>query len=116
MIDIKINSRKIRISLITILILIIVVGLVKCTVCVFTDFGYDTRADKEFISPNGQQTVLLRYDFVSRPFVFYEKNQVFAYPNSGFMENVKFEIEWVAENEICLYNIRFDEEYFITLE
>ena len=94
---------------------ILLIGFVKCGLYFKNDFGYDTR-DKEFISPTGQTKVLLRYDFVSRPFLFYNGELIFSYKGAGFMESVFFDIEWITEMEIRLYTEKYDEEYFITLE
>ena len=96
-------------------VIILLIGLVKCGLYLKNDFGYDNR-DKEFISPTGQTKVLLRYDFVSRPFLFYNGELIFSYERSGFMENVFFDIEWISEMKVRLYTEQYDEEYFITLE
>ena len=97
-------------------IFIILIGLIILEVksCVFK-IGYDWGRDQEFSSPSGQITIVLRYDYVSRPFLFYKGKMVFAYDKSGFNETSFFDVEWIAEKEIRLYCEQFNEEYFISL-
>ncbi len=75
----------------------------------------DSAYEEEFISPQGTNTVIVRYDNVSRPFVFHNNKQIFAYPKSGFMETVSFEIKWLSESRILLYNRDRNEDYVINI-
>lgn len=77
---------------------------------------FDVKRDVQSTSPNGSKTITLRYDYVSRPHVFYGDEAIFHYESTGFNETVFFEIEWISENEIRLFSEEFDEEYFILLE
>ena len=96
-------------------ITLFLLGLVKCGLYLKNDFGYDTR-DQIFVSPSGQTTVRLRYDFASRPFLFYDNQKVFEYNGSGFMESVYFDIQWVSEKEVRLYTQQYDESYTVYLD
>lgn len=84
-------------------------------------FGY---AEKEvFTSPQGSNTIIVKYDFVSRPDVFKKgllwDKKIWSYPKGGFMETVRFDVEWLSENQICLdyddSNDEYDEKYIITI-
>ena len=78
--------------------------------------AYDNELTTQVTSPNGEVTLTLKYDYVSRPFLFHKDELIFSYEYSGFTETVFFEIEWLSEKEIRLYCEQFDEEYFISLE
>ena len=83
------------------------------------------HAEQEvFTSPNGTNTIIVKYDFVSRP-TMYQKGflgnkKVWDYEGSGFMETVYFSVEWLSENQIRFSyddtDDKYDEEYIITLD
>lgn len=77
-----------------------------------------------YTSPKGTNTIVVKYDFVSRPSVYikgrFRDKKIWDYPNNGFMETVHFHVEWISENQILLeYNdmrdAKYDEEYIITI-
>ena len=81
-------------------------------------------AEEVYISPAGTYTIVVKYDFVSRPKVFKKgllwDKKIWSYPNSGFMETVHFGVEWLSENQICLYyndisDDNYNESYIITI-
>lgn len=61
------------------------------------DIDYKVR----HISPYGKE-VLVTYDFVGRPTVFYNNNEVWSYQGSGFNESLPFSIIWITANEILI--------------
>lgn len=95
-----------------ILIIILLFGVGRC----MFNMRYDLERSEEFTSPSGQTTLALRYDYVSRPYLFYKGDMVFAYDKAGFAENSFFDVEWMTEKEIRLYCVQFKEEYSIYLE
>lgn len=90
---------------------VIVFNLKSC----IADFGYDTSVTKMFTSEDGQTTVTVKQDFVSRPFVFYDGELVYSYSGSGFMENVFWSVTFVDRDTIILESKQFDEYYEIEL-
>ncbi|MCI9081509.1 MAG: hypothetical protein HFI70_04160 [Lachnospiraceae bacterium] len=110
------NSLK-YISLLMILLLLIFF----CRSCA-SSFGYED--EEVYTSPQGTNTIVVKYDFVCRPDVFKKgwlwEKKIWSYPNSGFMESVHFGVEWLSENQIRLEyddvnNDEYDEEYIITI-
>ena len=91
------------------IIILFVSCLVLLTGC--DDIEYDTSRDKEIKSPSGEYTILLRYDYVSRPFLFKDGEMIFETNKPGFNENVFFEVEWVSENDLILYINSSKEKY-----
>lgn len=94
------------------LLTILIFALKDCSENIF----FDTARDEIIKSPNGTKSITLRYDYVSRPFIFYKGKEIFSYEAPGFNENAFFEVKWIGENEIRLYNDQYSEEYFINLE
>ncbi len=83
------------------------------------ELQYDSNSEEAFISPSGEQVVILKYDYASRPFLFHDDEMVFDYlktGRNGFNESVDFEIDWISETEIRLYCEQYDESYTITLK
>lgn len=80
------------------------------------DFGYDTGLTKEFVSEDGSIVIVVKQDFVSRPTVFYEGKKIFEYKGSGFMETVKWDVEFIDDNIIKLGCLQYNEEYKIEIK
>lgn len=86
-----------------------------------SSFGY--AEEEVFTSPQGSNTIVVKYDFVCRPDVFKQgwlwDEKIWSYPKGGFMETVHFGVEWLSENQIRLdyddLNDEYDEEYIITI-
>lgn len=84
-------------------------------------FGYDFEFT--YTSPQGTNSFIVKYDFASRPAIFkrgfFRDKKIWEYPNSGFMETVTFEPEWLSETQIRFTyddkNNEFDEEFIITI-
>lgn len=84
-------------------------------------FGYDFEFS--YTSPQGTNTIIVKYDFVSRPTIFKRgflwDKKIWEYPNSGFMETVTFGVEWLSENQIRFFyddsQEEYDEEYILTI-
>lgn len=84
-------------------------------------FGYDFELS--YTSPQGTNTILVKYDFVSRPTIFKQEvlldKKIWEYPGSGFMETVIFDVEWLSECQIRFtYDDswdEYDEKYIITI-
>lgn len=85
---------------------------------------YENRKQEAYTSPQGTNTITVKYDFVSRPSVYKKRgfwnSKIWDYPNSGFMETVHFKLEWLSENQIRftysdIENHKYDEEYIITI-
>ena len=66
-----------------------------------SDIEYETTQD--FTSPSGNRTITIKYDYVSRPFVFLDGEMIFETNKPGFMESVGWEVEWISDDEIRLY-------------
>lgn len=95
--------------------LVIVLLFVLCIFEGCDTIGYERCHIEE--SPSGENRVIIKYDMVSRPFVFQQEDgkekQIWSYPKAGFMETVYFEVEWLSESSILL---SYDtEEYTIIL-
>lgn len=93
-----------------VLIFLILIGLTGCS---------DSSRTKEYTSPNGEHTIIVEYDLVSRPTVYEKtgliKKKVFSKMENGYNESVFFEIEWIDDDTFRIYNNYFDEEYTIDL-
>ncbi len=62
------------------------------------------REDK-FTSPSGENTITIKYDYASRPSVYYKGDCIWEYPGSGFNEEAIFNVEWIDDDTIKLiYN------------
>ena len=93
--------------------------------CIFSAFAVQSswRERDVFRSPQGNCTVIIEYDFFSRPTVFQKtflgKKQLWAYEGSGFAESVRFQVEWLSEKQLRLFyddkNDRYDEDFLIAI-
>ena len=72
---------------------------------------YETSRDKIIYSPSGDYYITLRYDYVSRPYIFKDNKLIFETNRPGFTQTVDFEVEWKSENEILLYYDLDDKKY-----
>lgn len=79
--------------------------------------------EETYASPQGTNTIIVQYDFMSRPTV-YKKHWLWdkglwSYPGSGFMETVHLDVEWLSEDKIRLSyddkNDKYDEEFIIEI-
>lgn len=65
--------------------------------------------EQTFISPESTHTIVVEYDFASRPTVYEKKKPgksfLWAYEGVGFNENVYSSVEWISEDifEITFY-------------
>lgn len=105
-------------------ILILAVILIIIFLCRSCAPFYGPAEEEIYTSPEGTNTIVVKYDFVSRPSVYIKgrlrDKKIWDYPNSGFMETVHFNVEWLSENQIRLNyddmrNDQYDEEYIITI-
>ena len=74
------------------------------------------NAEQEiFTSPQGTNTIIVQYDFMSRPTVYKKRllwdKELWVYPGSGFMETVHFNVEWLSEDIIKISYDDKDDEY-----
>lgn len=80
---------------------------------------YEKTFDSTYISPLGTRSVLVRYDYVSRPSVFVNGERLFYYKGSGFNETVFWNVTWTSEQQIVLSyddsNDEYDEEFYINI-
>ena len=102
----------------SILIIGIFILLVSCSNAnkITENLTYETKFDETLVSPNEVNTIIVRYDYVSRPSVFLITGELlFEYSKPGFMETVNFEVKWINDYEFVLFNERFGEEYQISI-
>lgn len=82
----------------------VMIGVCICLLC-----GCDTDQGRGEVltSPEGTNTIVVEYDWVSRPRIYkktwYGKTKIWQYEDNGFMENVGFEVEWITEDKIRVY-------------
>ena len=69
------------------------------------NFGYDIVT--HHTSPMGKN-VTLKYDFVSRPALYYEDELIWRYGGPGFMGTVVFDIQWKTENMVLLTESQYN--------
>lgn len=99
--------RKRRIKYIAVAVtLLLIIGL--CRGC----YNIFVNAEQEvFTSTQGTNTIIVQYDFMSRPTVYKKRllldKELWAYPGSGFMETVHFNVEWLSEDK---FRISYDDE------
>lgn len=81
--------------------------------------NYEKSFDTSYTSPLGTRTILVRYDYVSRPSVFINGERLFYYNGTGFNETVSWDVTWESERQIILSyddsNDEFDEEFYIDI-
>lgn len=89
-----------RTTAFTILTAFCLIGMLFITGC----NSYDDALTQEFTSPEKTHMVVVKYDFAGRPDVFLKNGkQIFKYSKQGFMETVRFDVEWLSEDEFILY-------------
>jgi len=93
------------------ILVLLISGLFLLTGCSIKDLKYETSRDKIIYSPSGEYYITLRYDYVSRPYIFKDNKLIFKTNRPGFTETVDFEVEWKSENEIFLYYHLNNEKY-----
>lgn len=111
------NMRRKRIKYIVVsATLLLAIGL--CWSC----YNIFVNTEQEiFTSPQGTNTIIVQYDFMSRPTVYKKRllwdKELWAYPGSGFMETVHFNVEWLSEDKIRISyddkNDEYDEEFIL---
>lgn len=57
---------------------------------------------EKYTSPTGENTIVVEYDFVSRPTVYYDGEVIWKYSGAGFQEEVFFDVSWINEETILL--------------
>lgn len=102
-------------AVLCILVLFILTG------CTTSEIEYETSRDEVIYSPSGNYSITLRYDYVSRPYIFKDDTLVFETNKPGYNETVYFKVEWKSEDEIFLYiesdNDKYsNEKYFIKID
>lgn len=79
---------------------------------------------ERFVSPQKTNTIVVEYDFISRPTVYKEiwlwKKKIWTYEGGGFNEELRFQVEWLSENLIRFRyqdnrNKQFDESFLISI-
>lgn len=80
--------------------------LIIAIMCMLSGCEYQ---DRKYVStsPNGENTITIKYDFASRPILFYDDKKIWEYPNSGFNEEAFFYIEWESEDT---FTLKYDDE------
>lgn len=70
---------------------------------------------EEYTSPQGTNTIIVQYDFMSRPTVYKKQwlwdKQLWKYSGSGFMGTVHFGVEWLSEDIIRIDYDDLDDKY-----
>ena len=102
-------------AVLCILVLFILTG------CTTSEIEYETSRDEVIYSPSGNYSITLRYDYVSRPYIFKDDTLVFETNKPWYNETVYFKVEWKSEDEIFLYiesdNDKYsNEKYFIKID
>ena len=98
--------------------LLLAIGLCRSCYNIFVNTEQEI-----FTSPHGTNTIIVQYDFMSRPTVYKKRllwdKELWAYPGSGFMETVHFNVEWLSEDKIRISyddkNDEYDEEFFVEI-
>lgn len=79
---------------------------------------------EEYTSPQKTNTIIVQYDFMSRPTVYKKHwlwdNELWSYPGSGFMETVHFGVEWLSEESFRIFyedvrDDKYNEDFTITI-
>ena len=93
------------------MICIIALSLIAC----------GNRAEK-YTSPDGKNTLTVKYDYANRPSVLYNGECIWEYPGSGFNEEVFFDVEWIDDDTVKMiyndesHNGKYSEEFEIDLQ
>ena len=77
-----------------------------CLICIIACslIACSDRVEK-YTSPGGDIRITVKYDYVSRPSVWYNGDRIWSYPGRGFYEEVFFDVEWIDEDSVKLiYN------------
>lgn len=92
-------------------------------VCIFACMITACGGRKEaFVSPNKENRIIVKYDFVSRPSIEYNGDCIWKYPGSGFNEEAYFRVEWIDDNTFKFiyddesHSGKYAEEYEIVLK
>lgn len=113
------NMRRKRIKHIAVAVtLLLAIGLCRSCYNIFVNTEQEI-----FTSPQGTNTIIVQYDFMSRPTVYKKRllwdKELWEYPGSGFMETVHFNVEWLSEDKILISyddkNDEYDEEFFVEI-
>lgn len=80
--------------------------------------------EETHVSPQGTNTIIVQYDFMSRPTVYKKywlwDKELWSYPGNGFMETVHFDVEWLSEDKIRLSyddkNDKYDEAFIVEIQ
>ena len=110
-----------KIIYIVFILVLLISGLFLLTGCNNKKVKYETSRDEVLQSPNGEYSITLRYDYLSRPYIFKDNKLIFETNKAGFNETVYFKVKWESENEILLY-IDIDSEkykndkYYISID
>lgn len=111
------SMRRKRIKHIAVAVtLLLAIGLCRSCYNIFVNTEQEI-----FTSPQGTNTIIVQYDFMSRPTVYKKRllwdKELWEYPGNGFMETVHFNIEWLSEDKIQISyddkNEEYDEEFII---
>jgi len=95
--------------------MVLLVCMIACNVT-----GCGNRTD-EYTSPDGKNTIVIEYDYVSRPSIQYEGDCIWEYPGKGFNEEVFFDVEWIDNDSLKLiyadesHDGKYSEEFEIDL-
>ena len=100
-----------KIIYIVLILVLLISGLFLLTRCNNEKVKYETSRDEILQSPNGKYSITLRYDNVSRPYIFKDNKLIFETNKPGFNETVYFKVKWESENKILLYIDMDSEKY-----
>lgn len=67
---------------IALIVIILIIGLFLLFRTINDNLKYDTSRDKVIKSPSGKYSITLRYDYVSRPYIF-KNNKLIFETNKG---------------------------------
>lgn len=103
------NKPKRAILIVAVLLILFFVGA--------SLFVSSLKEHDTFVSPEKTNTIIVEYDFVSRPTVYKKnllgKEKIWEYEGTGFNETVRFDIEWISEDQ---FRISYCDSHGITEE
>ena len=70
---------------------------------------YETSRDEIITSPSGKYQLNIRYDYVSRLYIFKDGKLIFK--TGGYNEQVFFKFKWKSENVLYVYLEQNREKY-----